>query len=190
MQGVYLKGSLTCDNPTLFKPPPDHIPLAESVEAICCSRRRLRVRWSSARATRQTTLEIGMSQPLIGTLDRRISPLPQFLDPLSPHLLNVPPPTNSASYRFEEECWIWVSKRDMRALIPSLASIACIVFSWYVFLSFSYLTARIAPPCIYSFSFLLSSSFTSSLSYCSTHDYSLFSMALHWRCSAFISFSF
>ena len=57
MQSVYLKGSLTCNNPTLFKPPPDHIPLAESVEAICCSCRRLRVRWSSARATRQTTLE-------------------------------------------------------------------------------------------------------------------------------------
>jgi hypothetical protein len=29
MQAAYLKSLLTCDNPTLLKQPPDHLPLAE-----------------------------------------------------------------------------------------------------------------------------------------------------------------
>ena len=35
MQATYLKDLLTCDNPTLFKPPPDRFLLAEFEAKLC-----------------------------------------------------------------------------------------------------------------------------------------------------------
>ena len=66
MQAAFLKVLLTFDDPTLLKPPPDHLPLAKSVGKPHVVRAEDLVRWSSARAT---TLDVTATHRHVGPPD-------------------------------------------------------------------------------------------------------------------------